>query len=191
MGAAACAREGPNGQKTAWTYRFRPTPARKNEPIPTPQRTDLSSIVLALQKAVELYRNVGRHTRSAVEIRTSSRFVIGYMTIRKQTVIGNGFRNQRGGLLPFRDLLEQAYGLHDQLERHGSVTYTLISKDENGYVRGVARDALDEMDREVNGLTLLDTNIGAQGALIPALVGRKQDVGESDEEVWYSAGEGE
>ena len=132
IGAAVCVHEGSNGEINQWERRLKKPPGKRdNNAKLTMQDMDLLSIVLALQKAIKTYNNLGSFPKTVTVICTNSQFAVDGITKRKQEWIGNGLQRKQGGLLPFRDLLAKAYALHDELERHGLLGYLLITKEEN------------------------------------------------------------
>ena len=68
IGAAACVIESKWSRDSTWTRRL-PTPnPRRNDPIPTSQRAEITAIILALEKALDKYDHLDGYPRMVVTI---------------------------------------------------------------------------------------------------------------------------
>ncbi|OAA49394.1 pyridoxine kinase [Metarhizium rileyi] len=117
VAAAAAAVKKRNGKYHCWT---RSLPLY---PTPTNQRAEITAIIMALEVALERYRDLDTNPYMDVTIYSDSRYAIGCMTKWIYKWSRNGWTNAAGFEVANRDLIEEASDLDDRLKEEGDVEY--------------------------------------------------------------------
>ncbi|KAL7904201.1 ribonuclease H-like domain-containing protein [Trichoderma velutinum] len=138
-GAAAAAFKNRNG-----TYKGGWTQSLPRNPIPTNQRTELTTIIVALELALEKRKQLDTNPYLDVKIYSDSRYTIECMTTWIYKWTKNGWINAAGNRVANRDLLKQASDLDDKLREAGDVDYVWISREQNQYADRLCNDAMDK-----------------------------------------------
>ncbi|CAI7655224.1 unnamed protein product [Penicillium manginii] len=103
-------------------------------PTPTSQRAELEAIILALQKALEVYEGLGNEPVLDVTIYSDSR---------------NGWINCAGDTVANQDLLEKASDLDDRLREEGVVEYVWIPREQNELADKICDENMDNQKKEL------------------------------------------
>ncbi|KAI1084200.1 ribonuclease H1 [Whalleya microplaca] len=137
--AAACLRQRGGG----YVYRDCHLP---RFPAPTNQRAEITAIILALEWALERYKELDGYPRMNVNIHSDSRYAIGCMDNWIYKWSRNGWVNASGNEVANRDLIQKASQLDDDVSDLGSVSYIWVPREENEDADGHCNDALDEQE---------------------------------------------
>lgn len=144
IAAAAVTMTNKYGRRTTQTHQLPPSPP------PTPQRAQLSAIILALQQArlktLQPRPGPGPRPRVDVTIHTDSKYAMGCMTQWCWKWARNGFRTRRGREVVDRDLIERALLLEGEVLRAGTVEWVWVPRGRNGAVGAVVEGVLDGME---------------------------------------------
>lgn len=111
----------------------------------TNQRAEILAIILALEVALDKYRNMDANPYLDVEIFTDSRYAVGCMTEWAHTWTRNGWRNAAGDPVANQDLIHEALALDSKLKEDGTVQYSWISRSSNQVADRACNDALDSL----------------------------------------------
>ena len=141
IGAAAIVLVPKYGKSKFWT-RDLPTYGA----TPTSQRAELTAIIFALEKALEIVEDLDNAPFVRANIDTDSKYAHGCMTDWSFKWRNNGWINSAGNEVANRDLIEEAVDLDNRLEDHGKVTYGWIPRSQNSTADQAVRDRLDEME---------------------------------------------
>ncbi|KAM0486313.1 hypothetical protein ACHAPX_001019 [Trichoderma viride] len=137
-GAAAVAFRNQKGvYLDAWTRSL------PSHPPPTNQRAELTAIILALEQALEKYRELDTDPYLRVTIYSDSRYAVNCMTTWVYKWTQNGWTNAAGGEVVNRDLIEEASDLDDRLKREGDVDYVWIPREKNEYADRLCNENMD------------------------------------------------
>lgn len=117
-----------------------------SSPSPTNQRAEITAIILALERALEKYRDLDSDPYIDVTIYSDSRYAINCMTTWVYKWVRNGWRSAAGDEVANRDLIEEAYDLHCELKEEGDVDYIWIPRDENDVADDMCNRALDKQE---------------------------------------------
>jgi ribonuclease HI len=142
IGAAAAVFKKRNGGYTAWTK------VLPSYPTPTNQRAEITAVILALEQALELYKELDMNPYLDVKIHSDSKYAIGCMTDWIYKWSQNGWINAAGNEVANRDLIEEASGLDDQLKEEGNVKYIWIPREKNELADRLCNEKLDELSLE-------------------------------------------
>lgn len=140
IGAAAAVFETKYGRHTAWTRQL------PSYPTPTNQRAEITAIILALEQALEKYRELDSNPWLDVKIYSDSRYAVDCMTKWIYKWTKNGWTNAAGNPVANQDLLEEASDLDDRLKDEGNVEYLWIPREENELADKYCNETLDEQD---------------------------------------------
>jgi len=138
IGAAAAAFKTKFGRYKAWTM------ALPRYPAPTNQRAEITAIILALEKALEMYDDLDSYPRLKVKIYSDSKYAIGCMKDWIYKWSSNGWINAAGNEVANRDLIQEASDLDDRVAEVGDVEYIWIPREENQFADELCNDNLDE-----------------------------------------------
>ncbi|KAJ5975813.1 ribonuclease H1 [Penicillium waksmanii] len=109
IGAAAAVFETKYGVYKGWKMSL------ASYPTPTNQRAEIQAIILALEKALQVYEDLNSNPWLDVTIYSDSRYAVNCMTEWIYKWSGNGWINSAGNYVANRDLLEQASDLDERL----------------------------------------------------------------------------
>ncbi|KAJ5763747.1 ribonuclease H-like domain-containing protein [Penicillium manginii] len=118
-------------------------------PTPTSQRAELEAIILALQKALEVYEGLGNEPVLDVTIYSDSRYAVNCMTKWIYKWIRNGWINCAGDTVANQDLLEKASDLDDRLREEGVVEYVWIPREQNELADKICDENMDNQKKEL------------------------------------------
>ncbi len=121
IGAAAAVFEWTHGAE-AWT---RTIPSNLS---PTNQRAELTAVIIALRRALEISSQLGMNPWVDVRIHSDSTYVVHCMTSWRYNWFQNGWRGSAGFRVANRDLIEEASYLDDLLRELGTVQYIWIPR---------------------------------------------------------------
>lgn len=139
IGACAAVFQLKYSQQT-WTHRL------PSYPTPTNQRAEIGAIILALEQALERYRELDSNPWLDVKIYSDSKYAVGCMTDWIYKWSRNGWINSAGNDVANKELIQKASNLDDRLKEDGSVEYIWIPRAENGDADRACDEVLDEMD---------------------------------------------
>ena len=125
--AAACLYQRGGSYK----YKVERLPSGPYSEPATNQRAELTGVVIALEWALERYRELATNPYLRVEVRTDSRYAVGCMDEWCHRWRDNGWINSRGNEVANRDLVERALDLQDDIQDFGSVDYFWVPRDQN------------------------------------------------------------
>jgi ribonuclease HI len=125
IGAAAAAFKTRYGGYKTWTRELPWYPTPKN------QRAEITAIIVALEQALERYRELDGNHWLDVKIYSDSRYAVDCMTKWIYKWSNNGWINYAGRSVANRDLLEEASALDDSLKEEGEVEYIWIPGEKN------------------------------------------------------------
>ncbi|KAG8424609.1 hypothetical protein J3458_001382 [Metarhizium acridum] len=140
IGAAAVAFKKRSGKHQCWT---------RHLPIfltPTNQRAEITAIIMALEKALEKYRELESNPYLDVKIYSDSRYAINCMTTWIYKWSRNGWRNAAGNEVANKDFIQEASLLDDELKEEGDVDYIWIPREENDIADSLCNQAMDEQE---------------------------------------------
>ncbi|KAH8688864.1 putative ribonuclease H1 [Talaromyces proteolyticus] len=145
IGAASACIKNKWGKYKCFTRDLNSASAR-----PTNQRAEITAIILALELALEKFKELDSYTDFHLEIFSDSKYATGCMTEWIYKWCRNGWTNAAGYEVTNRDLIERASDLDDRVKEAGSVTYTWIPRADNQVADQACNDALDRQQREGN-----------------------------------------
>ncbi|KAG8428725.1 hypothetical protein J3459_002462 [Metarhizium acridum] len=140
IGAAAVAFKKRSGKHQCWTRHL------PMFPTPTNQRAEITAIIMALEKALEKYRELESNPYLDVKIYSDSRYAINCMTTWIYKWSRNGWRNAAGNEVANKDLIQEASLLDDELKEEGDVDYIWIPREENDIADSLCNQAMDEQE---------------------------------------------
>ncbi|KAJ5391670.1 ribonuclease H-like domain-containing protein [Penicillium cosmopolitanum] len=140
IGAAAAVFETEDGDYKSWKMSL------ASYPTPTNERAGIEAIVLALEKALDLFDNLNSSPWLDVAIYSDSRYGVDCMTKWIYKWTRNGWVNYAGHDVANRDLLEQASDLDQRLRAEGDVQFLWIPREKNGIADRLCNEAMDEQD---------------------------------------------
>ncbi len=139
-GACAAVLIGRRGNAlTTWTRGLR------RHPTPTNQRAEISTIILALEQALDIYDDLNSYPYLELTIMSDSRYAVDCMEKWIYKWSKNGWTNAAGREVANRDLIEEASDLDDRVKELGKVTYMWIPRHENEKADGAVNKCLDGM----------------------------------------------
>jgi ribonuclease HI len=118
-------------------------------PTPTSQRAELEAIILALQKALEVYEGLGNEPVLDVTIYSDSRYAVNCMTKWIYKWVRNGWINCAGDTVANQDLLGKASDLDDRLREEGVVEYVWIPREQNELADKICDENMDNQKKEL------------------------------------------
>jgi ribonuclease HI len=142
IAAAAAVFKNRGGGGKSWSM------ALPQDPRPTNQRAEILAIVLALEKALEIFRGLSTNPAVDVQIYSDSRYAVGCMTEWIYKWSQNGWVNAAGHPVANRDLIQEASDLDDDLRREGRVGYTWIPREQNQEADRACNDCMDREEQE-------------------------------------------
>lgn len=101
---------------------------------------------MALEQALEQYRNIDQTPFMRVTITTDSKYAHGCMTEWRYKWIENGWLNSNGKEVANRDLIERALDLEAEVEENGDVHYAWVPREENHQADTAVNEDLDDMN---------------------------------------------
>lgn len=138
IGAAAVVFKLKYGRYKAWTQSL------PSYPTPTNQRAELTAIILALEQALERYRELDGNPWLDVKIYSDSKYAVNCMTKWIYKWSNNGWINSAGRSVANQDLLEEASALDDSLKEEGEVKYIWIPREKNVTADRLCNENMDE-----------------------------------------------
>lgn len=142
IGAAAAVRKNKWGKKKGWT---RPLYSNSYDP-PTNQKAEITAVALALELALERFKELSGYPEIDVEIFSDSKYAIGCMTEWVYKWRRNGWKNAAGNPVANQDLIKEALKLEEVLRRLGTIKYTWVARSENEDADGCCNRVMDEME---------------------------------------------
>ncbi|KAI4196250.1 MAG: hypothetical protein LQ350_006665 [Teloschistes chrysophthalmus] len=112
-----------------WTRRL------PNYPRPTNQAAELTAIVLALELALQKYKDCEKRP---------------YMRVTITTDMGLQWMNSSGRDVANQELIQRALELEDEIEEDGIVMYEWVPRGENTLADECVNEELDEMEEETD-----------------------------------------
>jgi ribonuclease HI len=137
IGAAAVVLMKKWGGHDYWTRNL------PRNPTPTNQRAEITAIIMALEVALERYRELDGTPYLDVKIYSDSRYAVNCMNEWIYKWINNGWTNAAGNEVANRDLIEEASDLDDKLKEEGDVQYIWIPREQNKLADEYYNDAMD------------------------------------------------
>ncbi|KAJ5094278.1 ribonuclease H-like domain-containing protein [Penicillium angulare] len=113
-------------------------------PAPTSQRAEITAIIIALEEALEKFREPRSNPYLDVTIYSDSKYAVECMSNWVYKWVRNGWTNAAGNEVANRDLIEEASDLDDRLRAEGDVKYVWIPREKNQLADGYCNDILDE-----------------------------------------------
>ncbi|CAL8585142.1 hypothetical protein XPA_010722 [Xanthoria parietina] len=138
--AAAVVIHRKSGRSETWSM---PLP---DYPVPTNQLAELTAIMMALEKALEKYRNMDQSPFMQVTIKTDSEYSHKCLTQWSNKWVENGWLTSKGKEVKNRHLIERALDLQADIEQNGSVRYTWVPREQNKEADAAVNKELDSMD---------------------------------------------
>lgn len=138
MAACAAVFISKSGTHHPWTFRLPPSPP------PSQQRAEITSVVLALELALQRYQDLHSNPDIRVAIYTASRYVIGCLTNWSAKWASNGWVNAAGKPVANLDLIQRALSLDNKLSQLGFVEYVLVPRQEVEAPGALTNRLLDE-----------------------------------------------
>nr|POE86493.1 ribonuclease hi [Quercus suber] len=124
-----------SGTHKAWTRTL------PDDPTPTNQRAELTAIILALELALERYRDLDSNPYIDVVIKSDSKYAVNCMNMWINKWRNNGWTNAAGNDVANTDLLRDALDLDIALQSEGSLSYKWIPRERNELAHGYWRTA--------------------------------------------------
>ncbi|EED13827.1 ribonuclease H1, putative [Talaromyces stipitatus ATCC 10500] len=115
---------------------------------PTNQRAEITAIIIALEIAVEKYRELDGNPYLELEIFSDSKYAVNCMNEWIYKWERNGYINSAGNPVANQDLIREASGLDDDLNEEGRVTYTWIPRERNEVADKWCNKELDEIEEQ-------------------------------------------
>lgn len=144
FGACACFIVRRWGQNETITKRL---PASMR-PVPTSQRAELHTIIIALEHAIEERGYLNNNPYVDVTIHTDSKYAHGCMTEWYRKWQNNRIINSLGREVANRDLIERALELENDILDHDNVTWEWIPRSDNTVADEAVNDEMDEMEED-------------------------------------------
>ncbi|CAI7630175.1 unnamed protein product [Penicillium manginii] len=141
IGAAAAHFKVIGSHYESWT---KPLPSH---PRPTNQRAEMEAIILALDRALELYGELVRRPGLDVTIYTDSTYAVDCMTRWIPQWIDNGWTTTGRRPVANKDLLEHAWYLNNQVRLVGCVQYLWIPREQNTIADRLCNENMDNQGR--------------------------------------------
>ena len=137
IGAAAAVFKTKYGKYDCWTKSL------PSYPPPTNQRAEITAIIVALEQALEKYKELDSNPWLNVKIYSDSRYAVDCMTKWIYKWTKNGWINYAGRSVANRDLLEEASDLDDRLKEEGEVEYLWIPREDNKIADRLCNEDMD------------------------------------------------
>ncbi|KAI0486609.1 ribonuclease H1 [Xylaria cf. heliscus] len=141
IGAAACCLMGRGHRLIA--QKSVPLPSF---PSPTNQRAEITAIILALEWALQKYKELDAYPDLDVRIHSDSRYAIGCMDTWIYKWVRNGWVNSLGNEVANRDLIERASDLDDEVKELGSVSYVWVPRSDNQLADELCQEELNDQE---------------------------------------------
>jgi ribonuclease HI len=144
IGAAAAVFKPKFGRSLAWAK------ALPRSPTPTNQRAEITAVIIAIEQALERFKELYTRPRLDVTIYSDSKFAVNCMTQWIYKWTQNGWINAQGYPVANRDLLEEVSDLDDRLRDLGFVEYIWIPREQNQEADRYCNEKMDEEARQIS-----------------------------------------